>query len=241
MARNIKKAKGAYSAESIKKAVDRLNEKLTYYKSLNNADMIKLCISAGNRKIGRVYNVSLAPIICCKNCSACKHYCYDIKAVLQYANVADARARNTAIVQLDREGFFARIDEFISSKKRCQHKYFRWHVSGEILDIDYFDHMVRIARRHPDWIFWTYTKMYSVVNEWIAINGRDALPANFTVMFSEWAGVPMYNPYGMPEFRVRMNPDDAAPAAYKCPGNCDVCKAAHRGCVCGETVFADLH
>ena len=41
---------------------------------------IGLAISKGNRKIGRVMNVSLMPVRTCKNCKECKHYCYDIKA-----------------------------------------------------------------------------------------------------------------------------------------------------------------
>ena len=28
---------------------------------------------------------------------------------------------------------------------------------------------------------------------------------------------------------------------YECPGNCDICKAIHRGCVAGENTFAKEH
>lgn len=198
---------------------------------------IKISISKGNRKIGRAMNVSLMPIFTCKNCDACKWLCYDIKACSQYpGTVIDARMRNTVILRRDREAFFSRIDEAIS--RRRTHKFFRWHVAGDIIDGDYFARMVDIARRHDDFVFWTYTKVYGVVNEWIDQNGP--LPGNLHVMFSEWRGMPMDNPHGLPEFRVVFK-DETPPAGYYCPGNCDVCKACNRGCLAGETTYCMEH
>ena len=204
-------------------------------------DNIKMAISAGNRKIGRVLNVSLPPIMTCANCKECMHFCYDIKACLQYPNtVIDARVRNLVILLKDRDEYFSRIIAKIA--RRRMNKYFRWHVAGDIVDADYFDRMVQVARLFPEWIFWTYTKNYAVVNQWIADHGAtsDAVPSNLHVMFSEWRGLPMVNPYGMPEFSCHF-PDEPEPATFKCPGNCDVCKLAGRGCVAGENVHADLH
>lgn len=200
---------------------------------------LNIHISEGNKKIGKVYNWSMAPIVTCGNCSCCSRYCYDIKACLQYPNVRTARAENTAMMKMDREKTFSMIDEFISKKK--VHKAFRWHVSGEILDVDYFDRMIKIARRYPDWIFWTYTKMYFVVNEWIRKNGKDALPSNLSVMFSVWNGLPCPNPYNMPTFtciQESMTPD---PREWRCPGNCDICLKSGHGCPHGESSNVDEH
>ena len=200
---------------------------------------IKMCISSGNRKIGRVMNVSLMPVMTCGNCKECKHFCYDIKACLQYPNtVIDARMRNTVLLLRDRDEYFHRIDVAIS--RRRINKFFRWHVAGEIVDIDYLSRTCDIARKHPDFVFWTYTKMYDTVNAFIDANGRDAIPSNFHIMFSEWKGLPMNNPYGMPTFSCHF-PDEPVPDAFKCPGNCDICKATGRGCIAGETTYNDLH
>ena len=200
-------------------------------------DEIKIAISHGNRKIGRAMNVSLMPIFTCKNCDACKWLCYDIKACVQYPNtVIDARMRNTILLRRDRDEFFSRIDAAIS--RRRKNKFFRWHVAGDIVDADYFARMVDIARRHDDFIFWTYTKVYGIVNAWIDENGP--LPENFHVMFSEWRGMPMDNPHGLPEFRVVFK-DEEKPAGHYCPGNCDICKNQHRGCVAGETTYCLEH
>lgn len=230
-----------FSNESISKVIGLIKDCINVYDSKKLSDVV-MCISKGNKKIGRVMNVSLPPIMTCRNCSGCKHYCYDIKACLQYPNtVIDARVRNYTILMKDRNEYFSRIEKAI--ERRRAHKFFRWHVSGDIIDIDYFDHMVKIARLHPDFIFWTYTKNYSAVNEWIANNGnnRNAIPKNLSIMFSEWRGMAMDNPYNMPEFSVVFKDDIEKPVGFYCPGNCDVCKLSHRGCIAGENVYCHEH
>jgi len=232
-----------YSQETLKKVTGNLKERINHYMGINPED-IALCISKGNRKIGKTMNVSLPPIFTCPNCAECSKLCYDIKACLQYPNtVIDARARNLAILKQDRKLYFDTIEAAIS--RRRTNKAFRWHVAGDIIDVDYFDNMVRIARNHPDFTFWTYTKNYHAVNEWLAANGgAAALPTNFTVMFSEWRGMPMINPFGMPEFRVVFHDDAVKPdpkTCHYCPGNCDICLKARRGCVAGETTYCHEH
>lgn len=224
----------AYSKESISKMLKLMMETHEHYMTQQD---IKLCISCGNRKIGRVMNVSLPPVLSCGRCKQCMHYCYDIKACLQYpATVIDARVRNWTLLQRDRAEYFRRIEEKISRRRR--NKYFRWHVAGDIIDRDYFENMVAIAERHPDFVFWTYTKMYHIVNEFISGGGR--IPKNLHIMFSEWRGLEMKNPYAMPEFRVVFK-GEVPPVGYYCPGNCDVCKANGRGCLAGETTYAHEH
>lgn len=226
-----------YKIETICKVVNLAKAEEKNLSSVNVED-IKICLSTGNRKIGKVMNVSLMPILTCGNCSGCSGYCYDVKACVQYPNtVINARMRNTVLLRKDREEFFKRIDSAIGRRKK--NKFFRWHVAGDILDIDYFDRMVAIARKHQDFTFWTYTKMYHIVNQWIDENG--AIPGNLHVMFSEWRGMPMDNPHGMPEFRVVFKDDEIKPVGHYCPGNCDVCKNLHRGCVVGETTYCNEH
>ena len=227
-----------YSIESLRKVVHLMNTRKRELERIP-VEQIPLCISKGNRKIGLVMNVSLPPILSCANCSGCSKLCYDIKACLQYpATVIDARMRNYSVLMRDRDGYFSRIEQAIS--RRRKNKFFRWHVAGDIVDADYFDRMVGIAARHPDFVFWTYTKNYAVVNAWCAEHGADSIPANFSVMFSEWRGMPMNNPYHFPEFRVVFK-DETRPSGFYCPGNCDICKQAKRGCPSRETVYCMEH
>lgn len=207
----------------------------------------KLClhISTGNRKIGKTHNFSMAPGHTCPNCAECIWYCYDVKANWQYENVRIARAENTAMMKLDRERTFQQIDEYISKKRL--HKAFRWHVSGDILDTDYFDHMCIIARNHPDWIFWTYTKNYWAVNEWIDIhsgkgsNWRESVPFNLVPMFSIWNGMECPNPHNLPTFTCIMEGMTPAPDEWRCPGNCQACLESGHGCPFGESSNVDAH
>lgn len=235
-----------YKKETIRKAAAGLRAATTRYHKLileHGIDVVPMAISKGNRKIGRVMNVSLPPILTCANCSECMYLCYDIKACNQYpGTVIDARARNLAVLLADRDEYFRRIDAAIS--RRRKHKFFRWHVAGDIVDIDYLARMVDIARRHPDFIFWTYTKNYAVVNQYVRDHGGDraaAIPENLSIMFSEWRGMPMDNPYSFPEFSVVFKSDPVKPVGHYCPGNCDVCKAGHRGCIAGETTYCNEH
>ena len=235
-----KKAARGFKKETIAKIVAALMALVNYYMNiLENGGIVKLVISAGNSKIGRCMNVSLAPVVTCRNCSLCKCFCYDVKACLQYANVRIARAKNTALFLFNRDEFFAQLHAKMARKKT--NKFLRFHVSGEIMDCDHFDRMVQTARMFPDFTIWTYTKMYHIVNEWIAKNGKESIPENFTVMFSEWKGLPIVNPYNMPTFRCIEEDEQPPKGITKCPGNCDICKATKTGCVAGESKYVILH
>ena len=226
-----------YSKESLAKLAKLMREKRIDLEA-HDISEIKMCISTGNKKIGKTLNVSLPPIMTCANCKECKHLCYDVKACLQYPNtVIDARMRNYVILLKDRKEYFNRIQKKLDGRKT--NKFFRWHVAGELIDIDYFDRMVKIAENNPDWKFWPYTKNYKVVNEWMNMADKK-MPGNFSVMFSEWRGVPMDNPNNFGEFRVVFK-DEEKPDGFYCPGNCDECIKNNRGCIVNETTYCNEH
>lgn len=233
------KRKG-YSVESLRKLMRLWKFWKAFYMTIGAA-FLNVAITKGNIKIGRVLNVSLMPIITCANCKVCHGFCYDIKACLQYLNVLKARVRNTVIYMFDPARYFEQIENAI--RKARKNKYFRWHVSGDIPDYNYLENMIRIARESPDWIFWTYTKNYKLVNAWIAKNGgtKTALPSNLSIMFSDWAGLDMDNPYGLPTFGVIDPGTPVPPGKFLCPGNCDICKAMHGGCIAGVDTVNYLH
>lgn len=235
-----------YSPETIRKVMAMSRAALNrYLDAIVKTSDIKLTISTGNKKIGRVLNVSTLAGRMCPNCKECIKWCYELKAYFVYPSCLDARARNTAVLLRDRDDYFARIDARINRAHRRLFKAFRWHVGGEIPDADYFDRMVKIAIAHPDWRFWTYTKNYPAVNEWVAAHGRtrDAVPENLKVMFSEWDGMPMINPYGFPVFRCVLvsHGQQFTPGIHRCPGNCEICLEQHRGCPYGQTTEVADH
>lgn len=238
-------AKG-YTKESIQKFLALCKFYMDMFKAMLAKGMhLKVSFSQGNNKIGRVLNVSILPILSCWFACGCDKFCYDIKACLRFAeNVLGARAKNFVLATECRDDFFAQIDEKMSRRKK--NKLMRWHVGGEIIDYDYFCRMVESAWKHPDYTaIWTYTKKYSIVNQYIAEHGgawQVAFPNNFKVMFSEWRGYPIDNPYGLPVFHTIDPTEDAIPEKmWRCPGNCDVCKETHRGCIVGETTYVFIH
>ena len=243
-----------------KKTLDNVLERAIeigndYKIRLRNGENLRVCISKGNKKIGRVMNVSLMPIITCANCAECKKLCYDIKACFQYKGVIPARMRNTILMRENIVEYFHQID--VAMTRRKKNKYFRWHVAGDIPTMEYFENMIDLAAKHPDFVIWTYTKNYSLVNEYVSNHGGfDCLgfrsngtvflkvAPNLSIMFSEWRGLPLVNPYGFPVFSVVFKDDKVKPDPKKnhyCPGNCDICKAKKRGCPYGENTFANEH
>lgn len=194
---------------------------------------VPICISYKNDKIGKTYNVSLAPVITCKNCEHCKCDCYAVHDLWR-DTTADARARNTSVFFRDRDYFFEYIKNFLSRRRSAG--FFRFHVSGEIVDIDHFKRIVNVAASFPDWRFWMYTKMYDIVNEYIKTCGP--LPSNLQVMFSAWLNIPVNNPYNMPTFHTVLK---TTGTKWICPGKCDICKTAKRGCPFGEDTECEIH
>lgn len=225
-----------YSEETLRKFVTEMRAEIERYKAeIAAGNLPEICITDGNEKIGHAWNVSKAPIITCGNCAQCSGHCYDIKAGLQYPDTLKARARNTAIFEAAREAYFDAILKLCSDRRK--HKYFRFHVGGEIVDLDEFERMVDVARQRPAWTFWTYTKMHGIVNEYCRKYGRESIPENFKVMFSEWRGTEIDNPYGFPVFHTVFisQGEQFEPDMWICPGNCDICKAEKRGCIVGES------
>lgn len=223
---------------------------LDYFKKLpaDAVAALKTTISKGNSKIGAAMNVSLLPVRTCAACGHCARYCYDVRDCLRFPGVLWARAKNTFLAMYHREKYFSDIRD--AMRRRRKNKYMRFHVGGEIPDADYFEKMVETARMFPDFIVWTYTKYYAVVNDYVLTHGGTraaAIPENMHIMFSEWDGQPLDNPYNFPVFATRLkngnknHPDTWFETMYKCPGKCQICIKARRGCVAGESTYNDEH
>lgn len=188
------------------------------------SEAVKLHVSTGNSKMGKVASVSLTPIYTCNNCSKCKYDCYALKSYQQYKKVRDAWDGNTVYANCMLLSFFDDLNKWV--KRHKSFKLFRWHVAGDILNIDYFDAMIRTARENSGVTFWAFTKNYGAVNEWLANNGGvDAIPDNFSIIFSGGWGINVPNSYNLAECIVI---DEAAafPGGknnFLCGGNCEEC------------------
>jgi len=198
---------------------------------------MKVSISNGNSKMGAIPSVSLPPIITCKNCESCKKDCYAKKLYRMYKQTREAYNRNLEILKADRDEYFRQV------KGAClMTKYFRFHVSGDIIDIDYLDRMVKLARECKTTEILAFTKNYEDVNEYFESHRK---PKNLHLIFSlPFNGAKINNPHNLPTaaviFKGRTVPDN-----YKmCGGNCTECACRGVGCwelKNGETIAFNKH
>lgn len=181
-------------------------------------------ISPGNSKLGAILSVSLPSVLTCRVC-ACQKKCYARKLERMRKSVAAAYAHNLSILQNDPDVYWREVEAAIMMSR-----FFRFHVSGDIPDMDYLIHMVDVSARNQHCQILCFTKKYELVNEHIERHGP--LPNNLHMIFSGWVGLKMVNPFSLPEAHVRYRDGTttAAPGARDCGGNCTECAVTDGGC-----------
>lgn len=204
----------------------------------------QVSISKQNDKLGRIFSVSLPPITTCKNWQLCRNadgklICYAVRMYKnkQRKSIAAAWERNLDILQADRKSYFQQV-----KTAAMLQRFFRWHVSGDIVDIDYLDNMVKIARECKGTTFMAFTKNYEDVNAYFAKHRK---PKNLKIIFSlPFDNAPIDNPHNLPTAAVILKGTEPAENWKICGGCCEEC--ACRGCGCwelknGETIAFDEH
>ena len=182
----------------------------------------KVSISKGNRKMGYIPSVSLPPVVTCAAGCTCAKKCYAAKLCRIYANTRKAYARNLDILKNDMDNYFTQV-----KAAAMVTKYFRFHVSGDIYDMNYLDRMVKLAQDLPGTTFLAFTKQYNFVNNFLKYA---AIPDNLKIIFSEWPGMEMYNPYNLPVAHVIFKGSEPADNWKICGGNCSECACRGVGC-----------
>lgn len=197
-------------------------------------------LSPGNIKLGKVLNVSLPPIVSCNGCSDyCGTKCYSMKAYRMYPAVRNNWDSNLALAKDNLDNYFTRILHEIL-KKRAAPKYFRWHVSGDILSLTYFKGMCAVAVALPYVKFLCFTKQYNILNEYV--KGEEEIPSNLQIVFSAWPGLPLNNPHNFRVAWMQDGTEDRIPSnAMHCPGNCETCGACFSLNEIGKDAVFELH
>lgn len=195
-------------------------------------------ISSGNSKMGSISSVSLPSVLTCRVCD-CQKKCYARKLERLRPAVRNAYAHNLDVLQNDPTTYWREVEASVMMSR-----FFRFHVSGDIPNDVYFQHMVDIARTNTHCEILCFTKKYEIVNEHLHIIGE--LPRNLHIVFSGWPGLEMNNPYNMPEAHVRFRDGSttARENALDCGGNCAECATTDAGCWVlkpGEQVVFDEH
>ena len=196
-------------------------------------------ISNGNAKMGAIPSVSMPAGVTCRSDCECSKKCYAKRLERMRPSVRQAYKHNYDLLNSDPNTYWREVEASIMMSR-----FFRFHVSGDIPDATYFEHMVDIARTNTHCEILCFTKKYDIVNSHINIIGK--LPKNLHIIFSGWHDIEMVNPYNLPEAHVRYRDGSttAREDAKLCGGNCTECAITDGGCWTakhGEQVVFNEH
>ena len=194
-------------------------------------------ISKGNSKMGAIPSVSLPACITCNPNAPCFKLCYAAKITRLYKTVKSAYDRNLSILEENPALYWEEVKQGAQMAR-----YFRFHVSGDIPTLEYFNNMVRLARELPKTSFLAFTKQYNIVNQFL--NDGGTIPENLKIIFSNWGSWKCENPHKLPECEIILKGSDPAPDWKICGGNCTECACRGIGCwelKQGETIAIYQH
>lgn len=196
-------------------------------------------ISQGNAKLGSIQSISLPAGLTCRNDCECSKKCYAKRLERMRPSVREAYKHNYELLKSSPNTYWREVEASIMMSR-----FFRFHVSGDIPDIYYLNHMVDIAERNPHCEILCFTKKYGIVNSYLDAGG--IIPKNLHLIFSAWRGLKMENPHGLPEAHVRYRDGmtTAHENAVQCSGNCTECALTEGGCWSlkdGQEVVFDEH
>lgn len=173
-------------------------------------------ISKGNMKLGIIPNLSLTPGTTCTAlaCKTCLKSCYALKAYRMYKTTRAAWDKNTKIAKEDLPTMERELGDYFTGISAP--RFFRVHVAGDFVSLEYAQMWARIASSAPKTSFLAFTKAFDIAQQ-------VSWPENFKIVYSAWPGVEAPPP-GKPVAWM----DDGTetripPGSIHCPGNCESC------------------
>ena len=197
----------------------------------------QISISRGNIKMGAIPSVSLPACTTCNPSAPCFKKCYALRMSNRYKSVAAAYDRNLTILNNDPSSYWLQVKAAAITTR-----FFRYHVSGDIVNIDYLSNMIKTAEELPGTLFLAFTKQYNIVNEYL--NAGGIIPENLKILFSNWGAWKCENPHNLPLCEVVLKGSEPAPDWKICGGNCTECACRGVGCwelKNGETIAIFEH
>ena len=126
--------------------------------------MTDLRISPSNNKLGKIASFSLPSITSCPGATnECVSSCYAIN-IENYPGAKNAYALNLQAIK-DKNFVFSLSEEITRlTTKKTPIKTFRWHVSGDIINLQYLMKMEQIMKKFSTLTFYAYTRTWSLEN-----------------------------------------------------------------------------
>lgn len=187
---------------------------------------MEIKISKTNSKLGgEIPSVNLPPISTCRNNAPCKKVCYACKGNFTYNKVKTSLNNNYALYIHNKDSYFEQIIDFLSNKLTT-YKFFRWHSAGDIINEEYLEGMIKVAKKCKRTKFLAFTKKFELVNDYLAKGG--AIPNNLKIVYSAWdKGFKVDNPFNLPvayiNFKKKESNPDIPELAIPCTGKCYEC------------------
>lgn len=186
--------------------------------------------------------VNLPPVKTCNPSAPCYQKCYARKGRFRFKRNVELLEKNLFIYRMD-PGFYER--EVMIAAAPC--KFFRWHSSGDIPDMEYLKMMIRIAHRIPDTRFLCFTKQYDMINS--CLSAGLSIPDNLTMVMSVWGEFGLdydSNPFNLPQAFIKFKSGITTIPDYarKCSGFCGDCIASSQSCwdlKYGQAVYFNEH
>ena len=179
-------------------------------------------VSNTNSKLGgQIYSINLPPVVTCRSDAPCFKGCYACKGNWLFPNVKNSLQHNLEAYKSNPDLFFESVAAQTALVRFC-----RWHSSGDIVDMKYFEGMCKVARKNKETHYLCFTKKHEIINGFLSKGKR--IPKNLSIVFSAWSNWIPENPYNLPmtyvygkEFNNELIPKDAIP----CGGKCETCQA----------------
>ena len=186
-------------------------------------------VSNTNSKLGgQIYSINLPAVVTCRPDAPCFKGCYARKGNWTFTNVKNSLESNLDAYKSNPDLFFESVVVQTALVRFC-----RWHSSGDIVDMQYFEGMCKVARKNKETHYLCFTKKYEIINEFLSKGKR--IPKNLSIVFSAWDNWIPENPYELPmtyvygeKFNNDLIPKDAIPCGGKCE-NCQACWTLKKG------------
>lgn len=189
--------------------------------------MAKITISFKSKKLGRIPSLNIPPVLTCRKDAPCFKLCYARKGTFNYKNVTQSHMDNYIAYNENQDGFFNEINNTLNNDVII-YKYFRWHMSGDIIDMKYLYGMIELANKNKKTKFLAFTKKFDLVNMYLDVTNKK-LPKNLIIVFSAWDNrFEIPNPHNLPIAYVNFKDKKLNPEiphnAKRCNGDCTTCR-----------------
>ena len=200
----------------------------------------KIHISTTNSKLGAtIPSINLPPITTCRKNAPCYKQCYATKGNFRYNNVLKSLTNNYMVYLENPESYFNQIKGMLIA---IPYKHFRFHSSGDIVDMQYFKMMCKLAKEIKTTQFLCFTKKYEIVNEYLSKGLK--IPKNLTIVFSNWGLWQCENPFNLPTTWVKFKEETLNKTipenAVLCSGHCENCFACWN-LKKGQSIYFNKH